>query len=110
MAYLKIPIRTDLPAYDFSIILEGSTYYLNFEWNERGSFWSMDILDSEQNHLVAGVRMTTGVDLLKQFKNEMLPQGSFFLLDTKGKNSDPQVDNFGTTVLLMYRESSTVDE
>lgn len=70
----------------------------------------MDILDADQNHLVAGVRMTTGVSLLKQFKNSLLPKGTLFLLDTKGKNGDPQADNFGTTVLLMYRESSTVDE
>ncbi|WP_448510308.1 phage baseplate plug family protein [Immundisolibacter sp.] len=110
MAYVTLPVRTDLPAYDFSIILDGETFIFSFEWNERGSYWTMDVLDSEGNHLVAGVRMTTGVNLLAQYRNENLPKGSLFLLDTRGFNDDPQVDNFGKNVLLMYRELGTVDE
>lgn len=108
MAFLKIPVRTDIPAYDFSLTLEGVVYFFNFEWNERGQFWSMDILDQDQNHLVAGVRMTVNVDLLGRFKNAKLPKGVFVLLDSSGKNQDPKVDNFGTIVELFYAESTEV--
>ena len=108
MAFVKIPIRTDLPAYDFSITLEGIIYFLAFEWNERGQYWSMDILDQDQNHLVAGVRMTVNVDLLGRFKNTQLPAGVFLLLDSSGKNLDPSASNFGTVVELFYAESTEV--
>lgn len=107
--YQKIPVRCDLPAYDLSITLENTLYYLSFEWNERGNFWSMDILDQDQNYLVCGVRMVTNIDLLVRHKNPSLPKGVFMLLDTSGKNLDPNADNFGLTVLLFYRESITVD-
>lgn len=109
MAYLKIPTRSDLPAYEFSLQLEGVTYFFSFEWNERGQYWSMDILDQDQNHLVAGVRMSVNINLLGRFKDTRLPAGIFILLDSSGKNLDPAVDNFGTVVELFYRESTTVD-
>lgn len=109
MAYLQIPVRTDLPAYSFSITLEGVVYILSFEWNDRGSFWTMDIQDQDENYLVAGVRVVNNQDLLGRFRNTALPAGTFYLLDTTGKVDDPKVDNFGTVVLLFYRESTTVD-
>lgn len=110
MAYQKIPVRSDIPAYDMSVTLDGVLYYLSFEWNERGSFWTMTIADQNQVILVAGVRMVTNIDLLLRHKNIGLPKGVFILLDTSGKNQDPAADNFGSTVLLFYREEGTVDE
>lgn len=109
MAYLLIPVRTDIPAYDFSLALEGVNYYFSFEWNERGQFWTMDILDQDQNYLVAGVRMVSGIDLLSRFKNTKLPPGIFILNDTSSKGRDPSFFNFGTEIIMFYRESTTVD-
>lgn len=109
MAYQKIPVRTDIPAYGFSLSLEGTIYYFSFEWNDRGGFWTFDILDQDQNHIVAGVRLVANISLLGRFNNSKLPAGELFLLDTSGKNQDPSFDNFGTVVLLFYRESTTVD-
>lgn len=107
MSYVKIPVRTDLPAYDFSLTLEGSIFYFSFEWNERGQFWVMDILDQDQSYIVAGVRMVSDVDLLSRFKDTRLPKGTFLITDTSGKSRDPSFDTFGTEVLLFYRESTT---
>ena len=109
MAYLIIPVRTDLPAYEFSLSLEGVNYFFSFEWNERGQFWTMDILDQDQNYLVAGVRMVNGVDLLSRFKNTKLPLGILSIFDTSSKGRDPSFFNFGTEVILFYRESTTVE-
>ena len=110
MAYLKFPVRTDLPAYRFSLTLESVLYYFSFEWNERGQFWTMDIQDQDENYLIAGVRIVNGANLLARFQNPLLPPGDLFVFDTSGKNNDPKVDNFGTVVILFYRESTTVDE
>lgn len=107
MAFLTMPVRTDIPAYIFSISLEGTTYLFSFEWNDRGSFWSMDIQDQDENYLVAGVKVNGGCLLLSRFKNPLLPKGDLFTVDTSGKDNSPAVDNFGTVVLLIYRESTT---
>lgn len=110
MAYQKIPVRTDLPSYIFSITLEAVVYYFSFEWNDRGGFWTMDIFDQDQVQIVAGIRMVVNINLLGRFNNPKLPAGTLYILDTSGKNNDPAVDNFGSVVLLFYRESTTVDE
>lgn len=110
MAFLLIPVRTDLPSYEFSLTLETVNYFFSFEWNERGQFWIMDILDQDENYLVAGVRMVTGIDLLSRFKNTSLPPGIFILDDSSGKGRDPSFFNFGTEIIFFYIESTTVDE
>jgi hypothetical protein len=110
MAYQEIPVRSDIPAYDMSVTLDGVLYYLSFEWNERGQFWTMDIYDQDQVALVLGTRMITNVDLLGKYKIAGLPKGIFLITDTSGKNLDASVDNFGIIVKLFYREDGTVDE
>lgn len=109
MAYLIVPVRTDIPAYDFSLALEGVNYYFSFEWNERGQFWTMDILDQDQEYIVAGVQMVTDIDLVGRFKDTRMPKGTLILTDTSGKSRNPSYYNFGTEIILSYRESTTVD-
>lgn len=109
MAYQILPVRTDIPAYDFSLTLEGIIYYFSFEWNERGQFWTMDILDQDQSYIAAGIRMVVDVDLIGRFKDSRVPKGTFILTDTSGKSRDPSYYNFGTEIILSYRESTTVE-
>lgn len=109
MAYLEMPIRSDVPAYFFQIALEKVFYKFDFNWNERGNYWVMSILDQLDNQIISGIKLVTGIDILEKYKINGLPLGSFFILDTTGKNTDPDKDNFGVTHFLIYRESTTVD-
>lgn len=110
MAYITLPVRSDIPAYQFQIELEGTTYFFDFEWNERADCWTMDISNSDEVLLIAGIKLTCGFSLLEKFIIDGLPLGDFLLLDTTGKNLDPSANELGNRVLLMYRESTTVDE
>lgn len=109
MAYLEMPVRSDSPAYFFQIALEKVFYNFDFNWNERGNYWVMSIADQSQNPLISGIKLVSGIDLLEKYKIEGLPTGSFFILDTTGKNTDPNKDNFAVTHFLIYRESTTGD-
>lgn len=109
MAYLKIPVRSDQPAYLFQIELEKSLYYLDFEWNERGQFWSMGIADQDQNPVVKGIRLVAGIPLTENYIVKGLPPGDFIIVDTLGLLQDPGVSDLGNRHLLQYRESTTVD-
>lgn len=109
MALLEIPVRSDLPAYDFQIELEKVQYTLSFNWNARMKSWFMDIGDKDGNPLLSGLKMYASYPLKYKFKDTALPPGEFLLLDTTNQNKDPQQDDLGSRVILMYQESGTVE-
>lgn len=109
MAYLTMPVRTDLPCYQFQVALETVIYTLDFEWNERGQFWTMHISDENEVPMFQGIRLITGVPFLDKYYNTLRPPGDFYCFDTSGSGVDPGISDLGTRVLLIYRESTTVD-
>ena len=110
MSYLQIPVRSDIPAYEFQIELEQQLYFLLFSYNDREGRWFLDILDSLQSPIVRGIKLLTGWPVVSRFQDTRLPPGEFFMLDTAGQNKDAGRDDLGTRVLMIYRESGTVDE
>jgi hypothetical protein len=110
MAYLELPTRSDVPAFQYQIELEQVLYGFSFAWNDRSGFWTMTITDAVGEPLINGVKLQTGWLLVDLLKLEGFPPGSLFCLDSSGQNLNPGRDNFGSTVILMYRESTTVDE
>lgn len=106
MAFLQLPVRSDVPAYDFQTELDGVLYTLGFTYNARAGYWVMDIYDSNDIAVVVGIRVITGWLLSNRFVMPGLPPGDFFVYDTSGKNEDPLQNDFGTTKLLMYADES----
>jgi len=108
MAYLEIPIRTDIPAYQFQITLEGTVYTLHFHYNTRAERWVMDVNNVDDEPIVVGVPLLYGLPLLDRYQDERLPLGSFMILDETGEERNPTRDGFGSDFKLLYRESTTV--
>lgn len=106
MAITQLPIRSDIPAYDFQTELDGVLYTLGFSYNVRAGYWVMDISDANETPILMGVRIISGWLLTDRFVIDNLPPGDFFILDTSGKNEDPLMNDFGTTKLLMYADVS----
>jgi hypothetical protein len=50
-----------------SITLAGVQYNLSVWWNNVSQNWMIDIFDINNNPIVTGIPMVTGVDLLEQF-------------------------------------------
>ena len=110
MAYVKLPVRADLPAYEFELELEGRVFFFSFNWNARVGRWFMTIKDQAQVAIVSGVKLLTGWPLLERFQDVRLPLGTLFVIDSANEGQDPQIDTLGGRHILMYRESTTVDE
>lgn len=102
MALQIIPVRSDLPAYDFQITLDDVILNLSFSWSERSQLWSMDVADLNQDMIVSGVPLFTEYPLLFRFKDERLPPGQWFCVDTKNEGKNPGRDDFGSRVILFY--------
>jgi hypothetical protein len=107
MAILEIPVRDDLPSYNFQITLEGIVFTLHFRFNVRDDRWYMDVNDVDDEPIVTGVKLLYGLPLLDRYKNERLPLGRFIILDETGEERNPTRDGLGVDFKLLYRESTT---
>jgi len=105
MALIKIPIRSDLPAFNERIELEGVIYNLDIRYNERMDRWAMDILTEEEIPIVSGLLLLTNVPLLDQLTVADLPPGDFIMLDRANLQRDASADNLGEDINLFYQES-----
>lgn len=106
MSFQKIPVRSDLPAYEFDITLDGKIFNLSFAWNDRSELWSMDIFDENGNELLMGVPILTNWDLIGRFRMKTLPPRMFLCVDTAGEGKNPGIDDFGSRVILVYGDDT----
>lgn len=107
MAVVEMPVRNDLPDYQFKQELEGTVYTFNFRYNERFACWIMDISDeTNENPIILGTPVQTDVDILSRFIFSELPPGQFICIDETGEQRNPDRDNFGIEVKLFYVEST----
>jgi len=105
MALVELPVRSDIPQYQFRIDLEGTVYTLRFKWNTRMERWIMDIADEQDNDLLNGIPVHSSVDLKQRFRQTTLPPGLFLAFDETGAVRNPDRDTFGNEVKLFYEEA-----
>jgi hypothetical protein len=107
MSIQIMPTRTDLPHYEVSVELEGTTYVFEFRWNARASGWFMTIKTQAEEVLVTGRRVVLNSPLLRQYKNRLgLPPGNLLAVDTTGANQEAGLKDLGSRVLLLYFEAA----
>lgn len=108
MANLELPLRSDVAHFDYSIVLEGTTYRLEFMWNSRAVGWFFTIRDEAGAVLLAGRRLVIGFPLARpRLKDPRLPPGAFLALDLEDKGQEAGEDDLGVRVVLAYVESTT---
>lgn len=102
MASYQIPTRRDLYQYSIQVVLDGDAYVLKFRYNRRSDIWMLSIGDAAINLPILG-----GFNILEaiNYKITEIPQGVMQTLDLDGLNRDPNLDNFGSRVILTYTEA-----
>lgn len=86
----------------FGIVLSGTSYRMTFVYRDApGAGWVMDIADANDNPLVCGIPLVTGIDLLSQYRYLGFVGG--LVVDSDGNPDDvPTYDNLGITSHLWY--------
>lgn len=64
---IKLPLTLN-PEETFQIVIFENLYNLRQLWNTRG-FWTLDINDQDNEPMVLGVKLVSGIFLLKQYPN-----------------------------------------
>lgn len=109
MAILSMPLRQDVPAFEYEIELEGRTWRLGFVWNTRAALWHMDVKAQDGTTLLLGLPLVVDFPLLLTYRSMLtLPPGEFFLVDLETKGEEAGRDNLGTRFLLLYYDAATV--
>lgn len=81
-------ILDDAPLYEYSVALEGNSYIIEIQYNERSSLYYLYLYDSDRNPIVLGAGLVPNYPITIDYA---LPNLSgFFLLIQKGElNSEP---------------------
>lgn len=103
-----IPIVADVPDFDLQVELDGTTYTLEFQWNERDEGWYLTTKTAEDDIIVAGRRVVLDMPLLSRFADDRLPDGVLVAIDTSGTGAEPGYEDLGRRVLLLYHPRSEI--
>jgi hypothetical protein len=104
----EIPLRNDLAAFQISIELDLETFTFKFTWNERSNKWVVGIFSENNEPLLNDVPVYVGWPIFGRFKDKRLPKGNILFFDTSGKNLDPEKEDLGARVIMVYEELADV--
>jgi hypothetical protein len=89
----------------FQITLAGVTYTMTVKWNAQpDAGWVMDLADSNNNSLAAGIPLITGLDCLSGLEYLGI-EGSLFVMTNGDPFAVPTLDNLGTDSNLYFQTS-----
>lgn len=84
-----------------AITLSGGQYQLVVKWNVSAGVWVLDILDADENPILCGVPIVTGVDLLDQYEYLELG-GKLYALTDHDADLPPGFTDLGVTGHLYW--------
>lgn len=99
---IEIPVRTDIGWWSEVVDLGDTLYKLEFAWNTRDERWYMSISLTDGTVLLAGLPIVVDYPLIDRFTNENLPYGALIAVDTSGRGAEPNIDDLGNRVKLIF--------
>jgi hypothetical protein len=85
---LKVPFKPALQQ-KLKITMNGIQYNITLRWIHIGSYWCIDIADSNDNRILSGIPLVTGADLLDQFEYLNLGSDVGFMVYTNAIGHSP---------------------
>jgi hypothetical protein len=104
-----IPFFSD-PSWFATMTFEGTSYVVQFDYNERCASWYMSIADANGVDIYNGVKLVTGFSLLAKCKDPRAPAGIFFVTSSTADQEPPGLDDLlpGGPCQLIYCTSDWV--
>jgi hypothetical protein len=105
---LTIPFR-EQSFFREQIQLTGILYFLTFNWNALNEFWSMEIADSNEVTLIAGIKIVPDYPLLAAYSVNGQPAGEIICQNVV--NAPDEIGRFGMSQKfeLVYYEPNELE-
>lgn len=103
---LIIPLIVN-PRYQFQVDLEDNTYLFTVRWNVESAAWYLNIEGVSNTVDYKGIKLVTGVNLLKPYA--ILELGALYMIDNEEQGLDPDYDNIGSRYQLYYITTDNTD-
>jgi hypothetical protein len=84
------------------IELDGALFILRFKWNALNEFWTMDVLDGDENPIVYGVKVVVNWNLLEQYSKTEKPAGDILCQNIVGGFDKIQRYDMNRVAELVY--------
>lgn len=78
-----------LSSYFMTVSLEGTSYQIELDYNERCAAWYLSVADADNVDIYNGVKLMTGFPLLKKCRDPRRPPGDFFVMSSTADQSPP---------------------
>jgi hypothetical protein len=104
---LTVPLQNgNLPWYQFRANFSGTIFTIHVRYNVRMQRYIMDINDSSDNTVLAGIPILIERNLTGQYPSLSVPEGIFFATDDSGQGNQPTQFSFGVDHTLWYVDPS----
>ncbi len=111
MAVFRLPLDAEAPHSRRSVQLEGVSYLIDLDWNERNEAWFVSVYldDAGPTPIVQGFRVVIGSPVLRRVRTPPRPPGDILFIDTSGEDLDPGRDDVGARVQGLYYERADIE-
>lgn len=107
MAVVYLPFDPD-PAAFIEIELEGIAWQIYYRWNDTDAAWYMDLSSVQTGTTLKGLKLVGGSNILRP--HAVTELGKILVVDTGGKQANPDFDNFGDRFKVLYIPLEDVDD
>lgn len=105
MATLVIPTRTDLTAYSQETVLNGETFTLSFQFNDREQTWYIDVITQGGDIVREGIKVVSNWVLMRLAVDASAPSGYISTVDSRVTPAPAGESDLGDSVLLTFEEA-----
>lgn len=99
----EVQIPAGVPYWTQRLVLDGQTYYLTCQLNQRVDRWFFSLSDAQQQPILEGRKMLPKRNLLQGVASPAKPPGWLMVIDWSGGKGVPTEATFSTeTVGLVY--------
>ncbi len=88
------------------LTLDGVRFRFDTYTNKVDGCWYLDLFDEDDNALIQGIALVTGLDLLFPYRHLDVPAGILFVNDLAGPREDPTLDTFFDQGAALYYEEA----
>lgn len=107
MAVLELPLRSDVPRFDFIQTLDGVAYKFLFAWNTRDSSWYFSLFLEDDTPVFLGVKVVVNWPLNRR-RSSVSPPGMFRAVDARNLDENPGLTDLGKRVRVLYFDADSL--